>query len=311
MNKSIICLMGPTACSKTNLAIELAQKFPFEIISVDSAMVYRGMDIGTAKPTAEELALAPHRLINICDPAEAYSVGRFCEDAKREIKDIHQHGKIPLLVGGTMLYFHLLQTGLTDLPGADEAIRANINAEAESLGWAAMHTKLRDIDPVSAAHIHPNDSQRIQRALELYYYTGQTMTERHASQIFKPLPYDIVNFIIAYKNRKTLHQRIAMRFDAMLDQGLIEEVKKLYARDDLNENLPSIRTVGYRQVWHYLKGEYDLTTLRERAIIATRQFAKRQYIWLRPWKDAMWFYHEDDLSFEIAITEFLVSFLKK
>lgn len=304
----VICLMGPTACGKTQLAIDIVQKFSCEIISVDSAMVYRGMDIGTAKPTAEELAIAPHRLINICDPAEPYSVGRFCEDARREINDILNKEKIPLLVGGTMLYFHLLQQGFTDLPGADENVRNKIDKAAQEKGWPAMHQELAMIDPHAVEHIHPNDSQRIQRALELYYTTGQTMSELQATQTFKPLPYKIVNLITAYKDRKTLHQLIAKRFDTMLKSGFLDEVRSLYRRGDLNENLPAIRTVGYRQVWSYLKGEYDEATMRERAIVATRQLAKRQYTWLRRWKDATWCYHEDAIAPREKIFNLLQSY---
>ena len=291
MNKqpTIICLMGPTASGKTKLAIELTQQIPCEIISVDSAMVYRTMDIGTSTPTQKELKQAPHRLIDIRDPAVPYSAGQFCEDVQREIKDIHRRNKIPLLVGGTMLYFHLLQQGVADLPEADKRIRDQISAQAHKLGWPALHQQLLVIDPTSAKKIHPNDAQRIQRALEIYRVTGQPLSKLQALQDSKTPPYRTINLIIAPQDRSILHKRIATRFQNMLAQGFIDEVRTLFQREDCHENLPSIRTVGYRQIWAYLKGEYDYDTMQEKAIIATRQFAKRQWTWLRRWKEASWF----------------------
>lgn len=288
--QQIICLMGPTASGKTKLAISLTKKLPCEIISVDSTMVYRGLDIGTAKPTQEELALAPHRLINICDPAESYSAGKFREDALQEIAAIIKRGKIPLLVGGTMLYFHCLQNGIAELPSADPLLRQKINAEADRLGWEVLHQQLKLLDPVAAGQIHPNDAQRIQRALEINYLTGNSRQANQAnSAVQTPLPYSTINIIIAPPERELLRQRIAMRFKEMLAQGLLEEVNHLYQRSDLNAELPAIRSVGYRQVWGYLDGLYDSMTMEQRAIIATQQLAKRQFTWLRRWSECEWF----------------------
>ncbi len=278
--------MGPTASGKTGLAIKLHEKLPCDIISVDSAMVYKEMDIGTATPTKEELQRAPHRLINLCDPAENYSAGQFCEDALREIKDIHAQERIPLLVGGTMLYFNLLQRGFLKFPGADAQIREVVQQKANEKGWEYLHEELKNIDPESAKRIHPNDPQRISRALELFYSTGKTMTQLQNEQEWQELPFNIINMIIAPTDRKIVHQRIEKRFDLMLEAGFEDEVKSLYQRDDLNTALPSIRMVGYRQMWSYLDGEYDFVTMRERSIIATRQLAKRQFTWLKRWPDA-------------------------
>ena len=286
--------MGPTACGKTDFAIELVQQFPCDIISVDSAMVYRTMDIGTSKPSTQQLQKAPHRLINICDPATPYSAGQFYKDAVREIKSIHQQNRIPLLVGGTMLYFHLLQRGVANLPHADNNVRQKISQQADQEGWPVMHRQLQQIDPRIANAIHFNDSQRIQRALEVYYATGKTMSEIQAAQPSAVLPYENINVVVAYEQRAELHRKIEKRFDQMLKNGLVDEVKKMYERGDLNPQLPSIRTVGYRQVWCYLTGEYNYNTMRERAIIATRQLAKRQYTWLRGWKNAKWFAAGED-----------------
>ncbi len=303
---TIICLMGPTASGKTRLAIELVQHFPCEIISVDSAMVYRGMDIGTAKPSAEELAKAPHRLINLCDPVEPYSAGHFREDALQAIKDIHSQGKIPLLVGGTMLYFHVLLQGVASLPTADEKIRADLTEEVERVGRSGMYKKLESIDPDLAKQLHPNDSQRIQRALEVYRITGETMSELRSSQNVEKLPYRVVNLTIFPKDRALLHRRIEQRFRCMMIDGLMDEVKALHSRFDLNSELPSVRTVGYRQVWKHLAREYDYFTMLERGIIATRQLAKRQLTWLRSWPNINAFYTEDDdLSYQA------VQYLKK
>ena len=277
-----IFLMGPTASGKTDLAIQLRQQLPVEVISVDSALIYRGMDIGTAKPSKAELALAPHRLINICDPAESYSAANFRTDALREMQEISAQGKIPLLVGGTMLYYKALLEGLSPLPSADEKVRSEIEAKAALIGWGGLHQELSKIDPISAQRINPNDSQRINRALEVFYLTGKTLTELTA-QKGEALPYDILQFAIAPEQREVLHRRIEHRFHKMIELGFQQEVEKLYRRPDLNENLPSIRCVGYRQMWEYLRGDYDHDEMVFRGICATRQLAKRQITWLRGW----------------------------
>ena len=277
-----IFLMGPTASGKTDLAIQLRQQLPVEVISVDSALIYRGMDIGTAKPSKAELALAPHRLIDICDPAESYSAANFRTDALREMQEISAQGKIPLLVGGTMLYYKALLEGLSPLPSADEKVRSEIEAKAALIGWGGLHQELTKIDPISAQRINPNDSQRINRALEVFYLTGKTLTELTA-QKGEALPYDILQFAIVPKQREVLHHRIEQRFHNMIELGFQQEVEKLYRRPDLNENLPSIRCVGYRQMWEYLRGDYDHDEMVFRGICATRQLAKRQITWLRGW----------------------------
>ena len=277
-----IFLMGPTASGKTDLAIQLRQQLPVEVISVDSALIYRGMDIGTAKPSKAELALAPHRLIDICDPAESYSAANFRTDALREMQEISAQGKIPLLVGGTMLYYKALLEGLSPLPSADEKVRSEIEAKAALIGWSGLHQELSKIDPISAQRINPNDSQRINRALEVFYLTGKTLTELTA-QKGEALPYDILQFAIAPEQREVLHLRIEQRFHKMIELGFQQEVEKLYRRPDLNENLPSIRCVGYRQMWEYLRGDYDHDEMVFRGICATRQLAKRQITWLRGW----------------------------
>ncbi|WP_297931649.1 tRNA (adenosine(37)-N6)-dimethylallyltransferase MiaA [uncultured Aggregatibacter sp.] len=277
-----IFLMGPTASGKTDLAIQLRQQLPVEVISVDSALIYRGMDIGTAKPSKAELALAPHRLIDICDPAESYSAANFRTDALREMQEISAQGKIPLLVGGTMLYYKALLEGLSPLPSADEKVRSEIEAKAALIGWDGLHQELSKIDPISAQRINPNDSQRINRALEVFYLTGKTLTELTA-QKGEALPYDILQFAIAPEQREVLHLRIEQRFHKMIELGFQQEVEKLYRRPDLNENLPSIRCVGYRQMWEYLRGDYDHDEMVFRGICATRQLAKRQITWLRGW----------------------------
>ena len=277
-----IFLMGPTASGKTDLAIKLRQQLPVEVISVDSALIYRGMDIGTAKPSKAELALAPHRLIDICDPAESYSAANFRTDALREMQEISAQGKIPLLVGGTMLYYKALLEGLSPLPSADEKVRSEIEEKAALIGWGELHQELSKIDPISAQRINPNDSQRINRALEVFYLTGKTLTELTA-QKGEALPYDILQFAIAPEQREVLHLRIEQRFHKMIELGFQQEVEKLYRRPDLNENLPSIRCVGYRQMWEYLRGDYDHDEMVFRGICATRQLAKRQITWLRGW----------------------------
>ena len=284
----ILFLMGPTASGKTALAVELVKRLPFQIISVDSALVYRGMDIGTAKPDAETRRVAPHRLIDMLDPAQAYSAGQFRTDALREIAAIQAAGQSPLLVGGTMLYFRALERGLAELPTADPAVRARLAAEFAQQGSPALHARLVRRDPAAAARIHPHDQQRIQRALEVCELAGRSLTELCAYPHNEPLPFRIVKLIVAPMDRQVLHQRIEQRFGIMLDQGLIAEVAKLRARGDLHPDLPAIRAVGYRQVWAHLDGKLTYATMVEHAIIATRQFAKRQLTWLRAESGALW-----------------------
>jgi len=276
-----ICLMGPTATGKTDLAMRLADALPVDLISVDSAMVYRGLDIGSAKPDALTLKQYPHCLIDILDPAEAYSAGQFCRDALAEMAEISSAGRIPLLVGGTMLYFNALQNGMAELPDAEPVIRARLEAEAVELGLAALHQRLADIDPDSAARIHPNDPQRIQRALEVYEISGKTLTELYAEQGQQDFPYRLLKIALMPPDRVDLRHTIASRFDSMLVAGLVDEVRGLYQRGDLGPELPAIRAVGYRQVWSYLAGDYDYPEMREKAIAATSQLAKRQMTWLR------------------------------
>lgn len=296
-----ICLMGPTAAGKTDLAIELCERLPCDIISVDSALIYRGMDIGTAKPSAEELARAPHRLIDIRDPAESYSAAEFRRDALEAMAAISAAGRIPLLVGGTMLYFKALLEGLANMPAADPAVRAEIEREAKERGWPFLHGKLAGIDPESAARIHPNHSQRIERALEVYRVSGVTITELHRQQVEQRPPYRFLQMAIAPRDREVLHRRIALRFQQMLELGLIEEVTALRDRGDLHPDLPSMRSVGYRQTWQYLEGEFDMAELLSRGVIATRQLAKRQMTWLRGWPELCWIF--TDASGFVAIDE--------
>ncbi|HEY0722059.1 MAG TPA: tRNA (adenosine(37)-N6)-dimethylallyltransferase MiaA [Gammaproteobacteria bacterium] len=284
-----IFLMGPTASGKTDLAIALREQLPCELISVDSAMIYRGMDIGTAKPDAETLRRAPHRLIDILDPAESYSAARFRADALREMAAITNSGRIPLLVGGTMLYFRALEYGLSELPAKNEEVRARLLEEAHELGWEAMHRRLREVDPVSAVRIHPNDPQRLLRALEVFVISGEPMSRLWEQEESERLPYRVVKLALAPGERPLLHERIADRFRQMVRGGLVEEVERLRARGDLHPELPSIRCVGYRQVWRYLEGEWDHDTMVERGISATRQFAKRQFTWLRSERNVEWF----------------------
>lgn len=276
-----VFLMGPTASGKTDIAVELAQRWPFEIVSVDSAMVYRGMDIGTAKPAQDVLARAPHRLIDILDPAEPYSAARFRADALREMADIAGGQRIPLLVGGTGLYFRSLERGLSRLPSADAGVRRRLLTEAECHGWPALHARLQGVDPDSAARIHPNDPQRIQRALEVYELTGRPMTAMLAEGDGQGLPYRLIKLAVVPPDRQVLHGRIAGRFREMLRRGFVDEVAALRARGDLDPGMPSMRAVGYRQVWEYLDGSRDREDMVERGIIATRQLAKRQLTWLR------------------------------
>lgn len=310
----VIFLMGPTASGKTDLAIALQQHLPVELISVDSTLVYRGMDIGTAKPTAEELAAAPHRLIDIRDPSEPYSVADFLIDAEREIADIHRAGKIPLLVGGTMLYFRALLDGLAEMPAADADVRAQIEREAEEFGWPYIHQQLAAVDPQTAAEIHPNHSQRVSRALEVYRVSGKTMSQlrelQHAQSVSGSFSerYDLCQLAIAPRDRSILHKRIELRFDTMLEKGLIREVRALYERGDLHKDLPAIRAVGYRQVWDYFDGLWDYKEMTERGIIATRQLAKRQFTWLRGWStsantDLHWIFTETEQGISLTKEE--------
>jgi len=279
----IVAIAGPTASGKTALAMRLAEQLPVSIISVDSVMIYRDMDIGSAKPSRELLTRYPHALVDICDPIEAYSVERFCRDALEAIATARAAGRVPLLVGGTMMYFQALLRGLSRLPPTEPAVREAVREEAERLGWPAMHAQLATIDPTAAARIHATDPQRIGRALEVYRATGRSLTEwqrRHPPA--SPLAGERL-LAIALWPRSTAHTRraVAERFDAMLAEGFLDEVKALRARGDLHSGLPSVRAVGYRQAWAYLAGESDWTTMRERAITATRQLAKRQRTWLR------------------------------
>ena len=279
----VICLMGPTASGKTQLALDLAARIPVEIISVDSALVYRGMDIGTAKPSLEIMQQVPHHLINICDPCESYSGGRFCADVLRLIPEIQARKALPVLAGGTMLYFNLLRQGYSELPEADLELRKKLEEETELHGLDNLYQRLQAVDPVTAVRLKPQDTQRIQRALELYYSSGKSLTEIHQAQQRNGFPYPVVNFILMPEDRSELHRRIEQRFDQMLTNGFIEEVQALYSRGDLNSSMASIRTVGYRQAWQYLAGEISYELMREKAIAATRQLAKRQITWLRRW----------------------------
>jgi tRNA dimethylallyltransferase len=283
----VIFVMGPTASGKTELAIALHDRLPVELISVDSAMVYRGMDIGTAKPSREELARAPHRLIDICEPSEIYSAARFRDDALRAMRAITAAGRIPLLVGGTMLYFRALQHGLSALPQSDRAIRADLEARLERDGLAALHRALAKVDPVAASRIHANDPQRTLRALEVWEITGRPLSE--LQQVAgAAMPYDAIKLVRAPAERAVLHARIEQRFDAMLAAGFVDEVRSLIARGDLHPDLPSMRSVGYRQAWQWLRGECGYEAMVERAKSATRQLAKRQMTWLRSEIGAHW-----------------------
>lgn len=282
-----IFIMGPTASGKTALAIALRQRLPVELISVDSALIYRGMDIGTAKPSAEELAIAPHRLIDIRDPAQAYSAANFRADALKEMAEVTAAGRIPLLVGGTMLYFKALLGGLSPLPSADPAVRERIEQQAAEQGWEVLHHQLQEIDPDAALRIHPNDPQRLSRALEVFFISGKTLTE--LTKISgKSLQYHVHQFAIAPSSRELIHQRIQLRYHQMLAAGFEMEARALFARGDLHADLPSIRCVGYRQMWSYLSGEISYDEMVYRGICATRQLAKRQMTWLRGWNSVHW-----------------------
>jgi len=278
---AVILIMGPTASGKTKLGVEVAKKLNGEIVSVDSALVYRGMDIGTAKPDMAERDGVVHHLIDIINPSESFSAGQFRDQALSLIQSIHQQGKTAVLVGGTMLYFHVLLEGMAKLPSANDKVRQEIDEQANLHGWASVHDRLKQFDPVAAERIHVNDPQRIQRALEVYLVSGRTQTDWLSEQKQIELPFEPLKFSIAPSDRKALHQRIEQRFDGMLEQGFEKEVQALVEQPDLHVNLPAIRAVGYRQMWAYLNGDYDYHQMREKAIIATRQLAKRQFTWLR------------------------------
>lgn len=284
-----VAIMGPTASGKTAAALEIARQLPSEIISVDSALVYRGMDIGTAKPTPDELSAVPHHLIDILDPKDAYSVRQFRDDALRLVADIRSRGRLPLLVGGTMLYFKGLRDGLDDLPQADPALRAQIDMEIARHGITALHARLKELDPPTAERLKPTDTQRIQRAMEIILLTGQPMSALLAKSAPPELPFELLSIALEPSDRSVLHARIAERFDKMLSAkpGLLDEVEALRTRGDLHVGLPAIRCVGYRQAWEYLDGEITSDELREKGIAATRQLAKRQLTWLRSMEDRM------------------------
>lgn len=322
-----IFLMGPTASGKTDLALELCRRLPCEIISVDSAMIYRGMDIGTAKPTPAELAQAPHRLIDICDPAETYSAADFRQDALREMDDITRAGRIPLLVGGTMMYFKALLQGMSDLPQASPELRRELERQAREQGLEALHRELEMADAEAASRIHPNNRQRLIRALEVIRLTGRPISELWRAKAVSDrnsdnnssdikdypyftqwqadegsvLPYTVIQLALVPADRQRLHERIGSRFGKMLQMGFLEEVRGLMARDDLNPDLPSMRCVGYRQAWDYLAGQGDYQTMVERGKAATRQLAKRQLTWLRKWPDVLWLDSGDDRVCDLAL----------
>lgn len=311
-----IFVMGPTASGKTDLAMALCEQLPCDIISVDSAMIYRGMDIGTAKPTTAELAKAPHRLIDIRDPAEIYSAADFRQDALAHMAEITAAGRIPLLVGGTMMYFKALLHGMSDLPPASPDLRASLKARAQAEGWATLHRELTEKDPVAAGLIHPNNRQRVLRALEVIYLTDKPLSElwRSSGHVedypyttdwqaddTSGLPYTVMQFALTPKDRVVLHDRIRKRFLGMLEQGFVEEVEGLMGRGDLIPDLPSMRSVGYRQVWQWLEGEGSHETMTEKGIAATRQLAKRQLTWLRKWQDLTWLDSGDRENTDIAL----------
>jgi len=314
MSSPAFCLMGPTASGKTDLAIHLHRLFPVEIISVDSVMVYRGMNIGSAKPESNILAEAPHHLIDIREPYEVYSAAQFCEDAAPLIAGVLKRGKIPLLTGGTMLYFHALQQGLSGLPSADADIRAQLMQRAAEEGWPVLHSELLTVDPDAARRIHPNDAQRIQRALEVFRLSGKPMSELQENRQDSLEGISVCNIVVAPDNRDCLHDRIARRFEQMLEMGLVSEVEKLLADDRVTPELPAMRSAGYRQVCAYLAGEISESELPERGIIATRQLAKRQLTWLRHWgEETVWFDSEnpDVLDGVAGLMEKTIRELKK
>ena len=291
----VICLMGPTASGKTALAMALQEALPCDIVSVDSALIYRDMNIGTAKPSKAELAQYPHRLMDLRDASESYSAADFCRDALAEIADIRSNNRIPLLVGGTMMYFKSLIEGISPLPTANAEIRQEIEREALVKGWQAMHDQLAEIDPVSALRIHPNDPQRLTRALEVYRLTSNTLTQLTQIKGAK-LGGDVLQLAITPQERSTLHERIALRYQQMIAMGFEQEVIKLKSRGDLHQDLPAIRCVGYRQMWQYLDGEFDHDEMIFRGVCATRQLAKRQLTWLRNWPDLHWLTTDDNTN---------------
>ena len=307
----LVILTGPTASGKSALALELCAQFNGEIVNVDSALIYRQLNIGTAKPSHKELQQIPHHLIDILDPDTPFSAGQFCLRAKTAIDEIEARSHLPFLVGGTMLYLKALLYGLSDLPTASPQIRQFILDEANHYGWSALHERLKQYDPKAAARIHPNDPQRLQRALEIYYLTGQPQSEWFSTSSQQGLSHHshrILTIAIAPKDRVVLHDRIAKRFDAMLKVGFIEEVTQLKQNPALHADLPAMRAVGYRQVWQYLNGEYDYATMRDKAIAATRQLAKRQLTWLRSWPNVHWFHPEEEncvTTIKACITTFL------
>lgn len=297
----VICLMGPTASGKTALAMALSDTLPCDIISVDSALVFKGMDIGTAKPTSEELAQYPHQLVDIRDPLESYSAADFCQDALRAIAKSRANGRVAILVGGTMMYFKSLIDGISPLPEADAQIRAEIEQEANEKGWSVMHHQLADIDPIAAERIHKNDPQRISRALEVYRKTGNTLSQLTEIKGDK-LSGDVLQFAIAPKERSDLHERIALRFEQMISQGFQQEVESLIARGDLHADLPAIRCVGYRQMWQHLHDEFDHDEMIFRGVCATRQLAKRQLTWLRSWQNLQWLEMADKNNLNVILS---------
>ena len=310
MNKAV-CLMGPTASGKTDIAVRLCKRFPFDIISVDSALVYRGMDIGTAKPDAETQRRTPHRLIDIRDPEERYSAGHFVRDARREIDAILALGRVPLLVGGTMMYFRALTGGIAELPAADPQIRAAIDAEAENSGWPAVHEQLMAVDPEAAGRIKPNDRQRIQRALEVYRSSGRTLTDwQVAAPALASNGIEFLKIALQPDTRQILHERIEQRLNFMINNGFLDEVKVLRDRPDLTPEHPSMRSVGYRQLWQHLDGETTLEEARDKALFATRQLAKRQITWLRSEIGLLTFDPLEDDTID-AISEHLIDFFKR
>ncbi len=306
-----IFIMGPTASGKTDLAMALYEHLPVELISVDSALVYRGMDIGTAKPTPMELATVPHRLIDICDPKETYSAENFRRDALHAMAEITAKGRIPLLVGGTMLYFRALQHGLSRLPTSDPVIRVELERRIQQEGSAALHAELVQVDPLAAQRIHANDPQRILRALEVWRITGKPLSQLQQATSGDSMPYRAIKLARSLEQRQVLHQRINQRFLGMLEAGFINEVKRLMARDDLHLDLPSMRAVGYRQMWLHLQGEYDQAEMIQRAQAATRQLAKRQITWLRSEQDVHWLNGTDDQIFKQALQQCAESLQQK
>ncbi|MGB0445379.1 MAG: tRNA (adenosine(37)-N6)-dimethylallyltransferase MiaA [Porticoccaceae bacterium] len=306
----VIFIMGPTASGKTDLAIALRDQLPVELINVDSAQIYDQMDIGTAKPDIETLAKAPHRLLGFCDPADSYSAADFAQDAKKEISEIHKLGRIPLLVGGSMLYFKVLLEGMSDLPAADVEIRNSIQQQADTEGWSSLHKELQKIDPKTAERLHPNHSQRIQRALEVYRITGVSLSDlQQQSEGGIEDIYDVQQYALIPQNRALLHQRIEQRFIAMMEAGFEDEVRKLYQRGDLQADMPSIRAAGYSQLWSYLEGQLSLDEAVERAIIATRQLSKRQQTWLRNWPNCQQISVDDGVQYHS--TQVLCDFILK